>query len=334
MDERPGSLHCATVDTGAFPCNQPRVIRNVSVTHPWRRLADRARCRQMILITAATGQVGRAATLGLLESGVPVRALVRDPDKARGLEGAELVRGSFEDGASLKRALDGVTTMLLAGRDSPEYVAQIERVIAAAERAHVGHIVALSAIGAAADSPIALMRDHCEIERRLRAGAGRWTFLRPHLYLQNLLRATEAVRLGGRLSAPMGRLEIPFVDTGDVGAAAASVLQSPDHHAGLTYALTGPARESYASVAAALTRLLGRPVAYEAISQEDYRDRLLAAGAPAWRAADLAFIADAYGPEDLAVTPDLPRLLGRPARSLSAFLDAHRDVFMGVAPHD
>ena len=137
----------------------------------------------MILITAATGQVGRAAARCLLASGAPVRALVRDPAKAGGLEGAELVRGSFEAEASLARALEGVTAMLLAGRDSPGYVAQIERAIAAAERAHVGHIVALSAIGACADSPIALMRDHCEIEQRLRAGAGSWTFLRPRAFL-------------------------------------------------------------------------------------------------------------------------------------------------------
>jgi len=74
-------------------------------------------------------------------------------------------------------------------------------------------------------------------------------------------------------------------------------------------------------------------ITYEAIPQADYRDRLLASGIPAWRAVDLAFIADVYAPGDLAVTPDLPRLLGRPARSLSAFLDAHRDVFLGDAAH-
>ena len=148
----------------------------------------------MILITAATGQIGRAATRRLVESGVPVRALVRDPARAGELSGAELVRGSYEDDASLALALTGVRAVLLAGRDNPGYVAQIGRVIEAAVRAQVEHVVALSAIGASASSPIALMRDHHEVEQLVRRSGRSWTILRPHLYMQNLLRAADAVR--------------------------------------------------------------------------------------------------------------------------------------------
>src|ERR1700712_4692660 len=192
----------------------------------------------MILVTAATGQVGSAATRSLLAAGVPVRALVRDPARAAGSGGAELAKGSFDDEESLARAFRGVTAVLLAGRDSPHHAAQLTRAIAAAERAGVEHIVALSAIGASAASPIELMRDHAEVEGRVRAGVARWTLLRPHLYMQNLLRAAGAVQADGRLSAPMGDLAFPFVDTGDVGAAAALVLRDPSAHAGATYALT------------------------------------------------------------------------------------------------
>ena len=282
----------------------------------------------MILVTAATGQVGRAAARALLASGAGVRALVRDPAKATGLDGAELVQGTFEDEDALARALRGVTTLFLAGRDSPAYVEQIGRVADAAEHAGVGHIVALSAIGAAEASPVALFRDHWEVEQRVRRGPVGWTFLRPHLYLQNLLRAAEAVREHGRLTAPLGTLELPLVDTGDVGAAAAVALASPGDHAGRTYLLTGPAAESYAAVAAALTRLTGRAVAYCAIAPEAYLATLLADGVPEWRAQDLAFIASAYAPADNVVAPDLPLLLGRPARSLESFLDANRGVFL------
>lgn len=282
----------------------------------------------MILVTAATGQVGRAVARALLDAGAGVRALVRDPSQAAGLEGAQLAQGAFEDEGAVAAALRGVTTLFLAGRDNPAYVTQIERVIAAAEHAEVGHIVALSAIGASETSPIALMRDHWEVEQRIKRGPAAWTLVRPHLYLQNLLRAAAAVRENGRLSAPMGNLEVPLVDTGDVGAAAAVALASPGDHAGETYLLTGPATESYTAIAAALGRLLGRPVAYDAIAPEDSLARLLAAGLPHWRAADLAFIASAYAPDNV-VSPDLPALLGRPARSLEAFLDASRGVFLG-----
>jgi uncharacterized protein YbjT (DUF2867 family) len=283
----------------------------------------------MILITAASGQIGRAATRRLVESGVPVRALVRDPARIDlPLPGAELVQGSYEDDASLARALKGVEAVLLAGRDNPGYVGQLARVIGVAESAQVEHVVALSAIGASPSSPISLMRDHHEVEQLVKRSARSWTILRPHLYMQNLLRAGEAVRARGRLAAPMGDLVFPFVSTDDVGAAARVALAAPADHAGVTYALTGAIALSYESIADALTRLLERPISYDAIPPEQYLAELLAAGIPEWRARDLAFIASAYSPADNAATRDLPALLDRPPESLREFLAAHRDVFL------
>jgi uncharacterized protein YbjT (DUF2867 family) len=143
----------------------------------------------VILITAATGQVGSQTAQELLRAGTPVTALVRDPSRATALSGAEVVAGSFEDDASLARALDGVDAMLLAGRDSPDAVAQHRRVLDHARRAGVGHIVKLSAIGAAPASPVALMREHHEVDEEVRQGPAKWTLLKPHLFMQNLLRA-------------------------------------------------------------------------------------------------------------------------------------------------
>lgn len=281
----------------------------------------------MILITAATGQVGSQAAQELLQAGTPVRAFVRDPSRATALSGAEVVAGSFEDDASLARALDGVDAMLLAGRDSPDAVGQHRRVLDHARRAGVRHIVKLSAIGAAPDSPVALMREHHEVDEEVRQGPATWTLLKPHLFMQNLLRAAETARLDGTVAAPMGDERFPLVDTRDVGAAAAVVLADPDAHAGQTYALTGPAAHTYDEVAAALAAVAGRPVAYEPVSPEVYEARLLAAGLPDWRAFDLAHIASAYAPADRVVTPIVQQLLGRPPRSLSEFLQDHRDAF-------
>ena len=69
------------------------------------------------------------------------------------------------------------------------------------------HVVKLSAIGASPRSPIALMREHHEVDEEVRKGPPGWTFLKPHLYMQNLLRAADAVRREGRLAAPMGRTD-------------------------------------------------------------------------------------------------------------------------------
>lgn len=285
----------------------------------------------MILITAATGQVGREAINGLIATGAPLRALVRDPARAGMPAGVEVVQGSFEDDASLARALDGVATMLLAGRDSPEAVAQHRRVLAQARRAGVRHIVKLSAIGASAQSPVALMREHHEVDEDILHGPAAWTLLKPHLYLQNLLRAVDAVRRDGLLSAPMGESRFPLVDTRDVGAAAAAVLRDPAAHAGKTYNLTGPAACGYDDVAAAMASVAGRAVKYEAVPPQTYEARLLAAGLPAWRAYDLAHIASAYAPADNIVSPDIAMPLGHAPRSLATFMEDHRALFSGRA---
>jgi uncharacterized protein YbjT (DUF2867 family) len=276
-----------------------------------------------ILLTGATGQVGGAALREL--HGMPVRVLVRDPAALAG-GGVEVVAGSFDDAVSLRAALDGVSVLFLTGRDNPAQVEQHLRVLEVAREAGVRHVVKLSAIGARADSPVALMRWHHAIEEALRRSDFAWTFLRPHLYLQNLLRFAGDVASHGRLAAPMGDRRYPLVDTRDVGAAVAAVLRDPGAHAGRAYALTGPSAVSYGEIASHLARLVGRPVEYEAVAPEVFRAGLLEAGLPAWRADDLAAISAAY--DDEVVSDELPALLGRPATSLGRFLDDHREVYL------
>ncbi len=284
----------------------------------------------MILVTGATGQVGRGV-IAHLAGTADVRALVRDPAAAGGLGDVEVAAGSFEETGSLERALAGVRTLFLAGRDNPDQVAQHARVLAAAAAAGVQHVVKLSAIGASADSPVALMRAHHATEEQLRASDLRWTFLRPHLYMQNLLRFAGDVAASGRLAAPMDDRRVPLVDVRDVGAAAAGVLRAPEDHTGRTYALTGPQALRYAEVADRIGDLIGRPIVYEAVAPERFRAGLLAAGVPAWRADDLAAIAAAYTDAENVPSSDLTALLDRPATPIERFLADHRDVFLAGA---
>ena len=81
----------------------------------------------------------------------------------------------------------------------------------------------------------------CSAPAALRAGPATWTLVQPHLYMQNLLRFAGSVQGNGRLSAPMADARFPLVDTRDVGAAVAAVLQDAIAHAGKCYRLTGPA---------------------------------------------------------------------------------------------
>jgi uncharacterized protein YbjT (DUF2867 family) len=281
----------------------------------------------MILITAATGQVGSAALNALVAAGTEVRALVRDPSTFAAPEGVKVVQGDFDDDTSMAKAFKGVAVMLLAGRDSPDSVSQHRRVLAQVRQTGVRHIIKLSAIGASPESPIALMREHHEVDEEVRKGLAGWTLLKPHLYMQNLLRAAHAVRREGRLAAPMGHNRFPLVDTRDVGTAAAMILRDPAAHAGKEYALTGPNAVSYGEVAKALTAIADRAVTYEAVAPSEFENRLRAAGMPEWRAYDLAHIASAYGASENTVSPDIAMLLGRQPRSLSEFLEDHRGAY-------
>ncbi len=281
-----------------------------------------------VLITGATGQVGSEAARLLANDGIPVRALVRDPSRANGLDGIGIVVGGFEDGASLTRALDGVDAMFLAGRDSPDTVSQQLHVLKHVQQSNVRHVVKLSAIGARADSPVALMRDHHEVDRALQSGSVAWTLIQPHLYMQNLLRSANSVRREGRLSAPMADAHVPLVDTRNVGAAVAAVLQNVSAHSGRTYRLTGPSACSYSDVAAALSAVVHRPVTYDAVSPEVFQNGLVKAGTPEWRAFDLAHIASAYAPEDGVVSPDFEALVGCAPTPLETFLQDHCNAFI------
>jgi uncharacterized protein YbjT (DUF2867 family) len=171
------------------------------------------------------------------------------------------------------------------------------------------------------------MREHDEVDKEVRKGQVSWTLLKPHLYMQNLLRAANAVRREGRLAAPMGADRFPLVDTRIVGAAAAMVLRDPVAHADKEYALTGPVAVSYGEVAKALSAITGHVVTYEAVAPSEFEDRLRAAGMPEWHAYDLAHIASAYGVSENIASPELAVLLGRQPRSLFEFLEDHREAY-------
>jgi uncharacterized protein YbjT (DUF2867 family) len=284
----------------------------------------------VILVTAATGQVGREVLRRLPGAG-PLRAMVRDAAAAGDVPDVEIAVAAFEDAGAMGAAMEGAETVFLAGRDGPGYAAGQARAVEAAAAAGVRHVVKLSALGAAAGSPVGLMRDHNAVEERLRASGMAWTFLRPHLYMQNLLRFAGPVAGEGRLAAPMGAGAYPFVDTRDVAAAAVAVLRAPAAHAGRAYALTGPRAVTYAQIAASMAAIVGRDVRYEALPPARFRAELEAAGIPAWRAADLGAIASAYTDADNRPADGVAGLIGRPPTPIERFLDDHRATFVAGA---
>lgn len=281
----------------------------------------------MILVTGATGKVGSAAVRELRRRGVPVRALVRDPDRAQPLArlGAELAVGDFAEPATLDGAMAGVDTLVLVGPGGPPE--QELAAVAAAVRAGIGHVVKLTS-EASPDSPIARQWWHAEVERGLAASGLPHTLLRSNAFMQNLLMLAPGIARTGGFASSAGSGRIGMVDARDVGAVAAEVAADPARHTGRTYRLSGPELVSYGDVAGVLSDVLGRPVTFRARSREGDRAEMIRAGLPPKVAGMNALAVSLFADGDAEwLSPDVPELLGRPARSIRQFTEDNAAAF-------
>ena len=279
----------------------------------------------MILVTTA-GKVGTEAALLLRQRELPVRVLVRDPDKAKALAdaGAEIAVGDLGDPASIDAAMAGVTAVVLV---SPAVPAQELDVVASAARSGARHVVKASS-KASAESPIARRRWQAEIEAGLAASGLPHTLLRSNAYMQNVLALAPVITATSGFGSAAGKGRAGLVDARDVAAVAAEIAASPAPHAGKTYWLTGPELISNYDVAAVLSRLLGRTITYRELSFDENRDAMIRAGVPA-PIAEMnaqAFALTAGGDAEW-VTGDVPSLLGRPARSFWQFAADYAPAF-------
>ena len=280
-----------------------------------------------ILVTGATGKVGSEAVRVLREQGLPVRALVRDGDRARALAqvGAELVVGDFDVPSSVAAAVDGVRTVLLISPGGAP--AQELGVVDAAARAGVGHVVKLSS-KASPDSPVARARAHAEVEQGLAASGVPHTLLRANAFMQNTFFLAPGIAASSGFASSAGAGRIGMVDARDVAAVAAAVAAQPAHHAGRTYWLSGPGLLTYAGVAAVLSQRLGRAVAFRASTREEDEAALIRVGLPQPVAAMNALALSLWADGDAEwLSDDVTTLLGRPARSYEQFVADHAAAF-------
>lgn len=277
----------------------------------------------MILVTGASGNVG-SALVALL--GADAVAAYRDPAKtARALEsGQPAVTLDLAKPETLPPALAGVDAVFLLGAMSPAQTGQ-ELAMLDAARTAGARVVKLSVWRAGEElSPIA--RLHRPVEEALRASGLAWTILRPNFYQQNFL-AQRSIRTAGEFGFPAITAPISFLDAADVARVAAVVLTTAGHD-GRGYDLTGPAALTYAEAADVFSAVLGRPVRYRGLSDEQARAALLGRGVPEFHADALVEVARAYrdGGAD-SVTTTVADLTGRPATELAEFVRRHRTVF-------
>lgn len=282
-----------------------------------------------ILVTGATGNVGREVVRALRERDVVVRAFVRDPDRARAILGSDvdLAPGDFTDPGSLRQAMRDVDAVFLTSADGPAKVEHECAVIDAAAATWVPRIVKLSSPFVELGSDLGFWDWHARIERHLRGAGVPAVVLRANFLMSNLLAASETVAVTGKLIAPAGSARIAMVDPVDVGAAAAATLTGTGAD-GDVYRITGAAAITYDDVAAALSAAIGSPVDYVDVPDEAARSALLASGAPDWLAGNLVTLFGklrAGACEE--ISPATRELIGRPPRTIGDWARDHAVAF-------
>jgi uncharacterized protein YbjT (DUF2867 family) len=281
-----------------------------------------------VLVTGATGRVGRAVVAQLLGAGVPVRALTRRP-AAAGLPAAvEVVEGDFTVPESLDAALRGVGAVFLLWTAPPGTApAVVERLAS-----HTRRVVFLSSPHKTPhpffQQPNPMARFHADIERLIAAAGLASTIIRPGMFASNALHWWAAqIRDGDVVRWPYGAAETAPIDERDIASVAARALYE-DGHAGGDYVLTGSESLSQAEQVSVIGAALGRPIRFEELSPEEFRRET----AGRWPGPVVDMLLAAWGAtigRPAFVTSTVADVVGSPARTFRQWVDDHADAFRG-----
>jgi uncharacterized protein YbjT (DUF2867 family) len=274
-----------------------------------------------VLVTGATGNVGRHLIQMLESAGAPVRAASR-----RGSGG---VHFDFRDATTWPDAFDGVRSMFLV---RPPDIARVAKelmpAVAYGQQNGLRRVVLLSVQGAGRVPVL----PHAAAERWLRSSGLQWTFVRPSYFDQNLSTVFAAdIRDRGEIVVPAGGGRTAFVDALDVAAVVAAALLDPAAHAGRVWTPTGPAL-TYDQVAEILSAELGRPVRYRrpgVVAFWRHARSVLEMAAPVAAVTTVLHTTARIGLAGFETT-DVATVLGRPPTSFAEF--AHRERAVWLPP--
>ena len=277
----------------------------------------------MIVIAAASGQLGRIVVEKLIERGVnaaDIRAVVRSPDKVADFaaRGVEVVPGDYTKPETLGPAFMGADRLLLISSvaTNEDRISQHRNAVAAPAEAGVGQVL-FTSIPQAETNPLEVAVSYLDTEVAIREAGLPYVFLRNNWYFENTTASLGSALEHGALVGAAGDGRIAYATRADYAEAAAAVLTT-DGHAGKAYELTGDQAYTQAELAAEVSRQTGQEVAYVSLPEAEYRATLEGFGIPPWFAMLLAD-GDARIAEGAmaAATDDLSVLLGRPTTSLS-----------------
>jgi NAD(P)H dehydrogenase (quinone) len=271
----------------------------------------------MIVVTGASGHLGRLVITGLLER-VPANAVVaatRTPDAAHDL-GVQVRHADFDEPATLPAAFAGAGTLLLISSSAVgSRAAQHKAAIEAAVSAGIGSIVYTSVLRASS-SPLVVAPDHRETEAAIVASGLTYTFLRNGWYTENYAEPLRGALESGVIIGSAGDGRVSSATRADYAAAAVAVLTSGEHDNAI-YELGGDQAWTYAELAAEASKAFGRPVTYTDLTAEQHGAALREAGLPE---VYVSFDRDISRGALEEHGGQLRTLIGRPTTTLSEYL--------------
>lgn len=274
-----------------------------------------------VLVTGATGSVGRHVVNGLLRCGLPVRAMTRNPGATRLPESVEVVAGDLARPESVGANLSGVDRVYLY--PVPD---RADEVLDQLRAAGVRRVVLLSSISAAYAEGDLSGDYHRAVERAVEKSGLDWTFVRPGEFMTNLLPWwAPSIAAEGVVRAPYGSGRSAMIHEADIADVAVTALRD-DGHTGRAYPLTGPEALTTAERVATIGRVLGRPVRFDELTPSQARELWISQGMPP-EVADWLL----QPPGEVQVGPTAAEVTGRPARTFADWVADHREDFVGAS---
>lgn len=279
----------------------------------------------VILVTGATGNVGRHVVSQLLDTGAAVRALTREPASAGFPDSVEVVRGDPSHPDTLDGHLEGVEAVFLVWRS---FTTEAVPAFLDAVAKHARRIVFLSSSAVRDDlelPPNIIARFHTDIERLIEKSGLEWTFLRPGGFATNTLWLAPQIRAGDAVQWPYGAAAIPLIHERDIATVAVRALTG-EGHSGAKYVLTGPQALTQIEQVRTIGEAIGRPLRFEEISREAARQQMLARMSPSV----VDIVLDAW--ERMVTTPGpitttVEEITGAPARTFREWAIDHTGDF-------
>jgi uncharacterized protein YbjT (DUF2867 family) len=280
----------------------------------------------MIVVTGATGNVGRELVRRLVEAGESVTAVARHVTGVP--EGVRAVAADLTDPDSLRPALDGADALflllpgdVLAARDG------VSKVLDLARLSGVRRVVLLTSQSAASRPESAGHGQRVlEFEEDVRRSGMEWTIVRPGGIASNAFAWAESIRTERTMAAPFAEVGLPLVDPDDIAAVAAAVLREPAAHQGRIYELTGPELVNPRQIAAAIGAALGEPVGFVEQTREQARAQMLTFMPEPVVDGTLAILGEP-NERELRISPDVEEVLGRRANPFSAWAERNVAAF-------